>query len=80
MTSRREKAKNTWRFPAATLLAEWHSGTSAHLIAEVLGVDRASISRWRNADVNFDVWNADRYAIKLGKHPSQIWKDWYDRQ
>lgn len=80
MTSRREKAKNTWRYPAATLLAEWHSGTSAHLIAEVLGVDRASISRWRNADVNFDVWNADRYAIKLGKHPSQIWKDWYDRQ
>lgn len=80
MTSRREKAKNTWRFPAATLLAEWHSGTSAHLIAEVLGVDRASISRWRNADVNFDVWNADRYAVKLGKHPSQIWKDWYDSQ
>jgi lambda repressor-like predicted transcriptional regulator len=23
-------------------------------------------------------WEADRYAIKIGKHPSEIWPDWFD--
>ena len=62
------------------LLAEWTTGTSAKLIAEVLGVERATICRWRNDKVNFDIWSADKYAIKLGKHPAQIWTNWYDRQ
>jgi hypothetical protein len=22
-------------------------------------------------------WSADRYAVKLGMHPSEVWRDWF---
>ncbi len=23
-------------------------------------------------------WDADRYAVMMGKHPSELWNDWFD--
>jgi len=25
-----------------------------------------------------DQWEADRYAVAIGKHPSEIWADWFN--
>jgi hypothetical protein len=47
-------------------------------IAIKFGVNRMSISRWRNPKTMLNQWEADRYAIKIGKHPSEIWSDWFD--
>jgi hypothetical protein len=50
----------------------------ANTIAERLGTTRSTIQRWRDVDVRFDVYGADKWAVRLGKHPSQIWPEWFD--
>ncbi len=62
------------------MIEQWPPNTSAKLIAEVLGVSRITISQWRNKNRGLSIWQADKYAIKLGMHPQQIWTDWYDKQ
>jgi hypothetical protein len=79
MSTKQQAAKH-WCYPAAEILKLWTPNTSSESIGEMLGVERSVISRWRNKPVNFTVWQADKYAIRLGLHPSQIWTDWYDKQ
>jgi hypothetical protein len=77
----REQAKKHFRFPAKKLIDLWPPNTTASLLAEVFGVSRGTIVRWRNnPNANLTIWQADEYAIKLKMHPQQIWTDWYDKQ
>jgi len=64
--------------PAGALLDQFEEGTWASIIAEHLGVTRATIQRWRNGKSFLDPYTADRLAVKLGKHPCQIWPEWFD--
>ncbi len=40
-----------------------------------LGVDRQQIYRWSHQGIG--VYVADAIAIRLGRHPSLIWSDWF---
>jgi hypothetical protein len=77
----REQAKKFFCFPAKQLIKLWPPDTHASLLADVFGVSRGTIVRWRNEeDAAFTLWQADKYAIKIGMHPQEIWTDWYDKQ
>ena len=77
----KQQAKKIWCFPTRTLIDLWPQNTNASLLADVFCVSRATISRWRNdPESGLTIWQADKYAIKLGMHPSEIWTDWYDKQ
>jgi len=67
-------------YPASEILKMLSSETLPSMIGEMLGIDRSSIVRWRKEQTMLDVWQADKYAVRLGLHPSQIWTDWYDKQ
>lgn len=77
MKKKRRKSMR-WVFPATALLDQFEEGTWANHIGEQLGIGRSNIQRWREGKTFFDPYTADRYAIKLGKHPSQIWPNWFD--
>ena len=62
------------------LIELWPPNTNAGIIAEALGVSRTTVSTWRNKGRALTIWQADKYAIKLGMHPQEIWTDWYDKQ
>jgi hypothetical protein len=49
------------------------------IIASLCGVARTTVVRWRR-NPNALIWeyDADRYAIAMGMHPSEIWLDWFD--
>jgi lambda repressor-like predicted transcriptional regulator len=47
-------------------------------MADIFGLERATIVRWRNQDCKLTEYMADRYAIMLGKHPFEIWPEWFD--
>jgi len=69
--------KSNLRYPTAPLLATFANLTAAE-VAIQFGVDRGTIVRWRNPKATFNQWDADRYAIQIGKHPGEIWPDWFD--
>ena len=46
-------------------------------IAEILDIGRSTIYKWIDRQIRFNVYEADRYAIKLGLHPCEIWDDWF---
>jgi transcriptional regulator with XRE-family HTH domain len=46
-------------------------------VAEVCGVSRRTVSRWKLGG-RMDVPSADKAAINLGLHPCLIWDDWWD--
>jgi len=74
----KRKPSTTWCFPATALLDTFEEGIVADTVAQALGVTRASVQRWREGKTNFDPYKADHFAIKLGKHPSEIWINWFD--
>jgi transcriptional regulator with XRE-family HTH domain len=74
----RKKLTNRWCFPAAALLESFGEGEWASNIGAVLGVSRTRVQQWRKGTTNLDPYTADKLAIKLGKHPSQIWTNWFD--
>lgn len=63
------------RFAYSSLLRFLPPGCSAALQAEVFGVCRRSI--WRYFHTGLDEWKADRFACRIGVHPSLIWSDWW---
>jgi transcriptional regulator with XRE-family HTH domain len=75
---RKYKKRTYYCFPAKALLDQFEEGTWASVIAERLGTNRMTIQRWREGTTKFSPYQADKLAIKLGKHPSQIWTDWFD--
>lgn len=50
-------------------------GTADERIAEVIGVNRQSVRRYRAEGMSLTV--ADRVATKLGFHPLSIWENEY---
>ena len=69
--------KGNHRYPTAPLLAEF-ADLSAAQIAGRFGVHRSQIVRWRRTGATLNQWDADRYAVMIGKHPGEIWHDWFD--
>jgi len=53
-------------------------GLSDTKTAILFGTHRSTVLRWRNPRTMLDQWEADRYAIAIGKHPSEIWPNWFD--
>lgn len=47
-----------------------------HQLAGILGVSHRQIYRYRKENLSVDV--ADRLAVVLGHHPSEIWDEWCD--
>jgi plasmid maintenance system antidote protein VapI len=46
-------------------------------MAEVLDTERSTVYKWCQNDIMISQWAADRYAVKLGLHPSEVWLDWF---
>jgi hypothetical protein len=65
------------RFVAHRLLDQFPNN-SARQLAQIFNVHPGTIQRWRNPRTTLTQWEADRHAIRLGKHPSEIWSDWFD--
>lgn len=77
----KEQSKKFFCYPAKKLVELWPPNTTASLLAEVFGVTRTTIQRWKNdKESALTIWQADKYAIKIGMHPQEIWTDWYDKQ
>lgn len=70
--------QQTYRYSAKQLLKCFDESDWASTIAEHFNTSRAVVQRWRDRDINFDQWAADRYACAIGKHPAEIWADWFD--
>lgn len=59
--------------PADKLLARFPADLTDTLIAEILGVTRGRIQQLRRPAATLRWLDADRYAIRLGVHPAEIW-------
>lgn len=63
------------RFPLATLRSAVHAESNAAL-ARMLGVGNRSVTRWQHDGLGVDT--ADVLAVRLGRHPAEVWPDWYE--
>ena len=78
MPNKRRKKQPQPKYQALKLLRN-RIENSDHINATFFGVTRSTILRWRNPKTMLNQYDADHYAIKLGKHPSEIWTDWFDQ-
>lgn len=65
--------------PAQRLLARAVADCDGNLTkaSTVLRIDRSSLHRLLSRDqLRSDA--ADRIAVTLGRHPSELWPDWFD--
>lgn len=58
----------------APLLARAGDG-SARELATRLGVASRTVARWRSGRVRLWPVDADRFAVRLGLHPCEVWGD-----
>lgn len=64
------------RLPIKDLLDIFDDGLSAGQIAERIGIPRGTVSKWLSGRTKvLERHAADKYATKLGMHPSEIWGD-----
>ncbi len=75
---KKTRKNNGYIYPATALLELFPDDMWASTIGEHLGVGRAAIQTWREGNTYLDQWRADKYACLLGKHPSEIWSNWFD--
>jgi plasmid maintenance system antidote protein VapI len=64
-------------FPAKELVKKFDPNTSVMTIAQALDMKRSTVYKWFQNDTMITQWAADRYAVKLGLHPSEVWLDWF---
>jgi plasmid maintenance system antidote protein VapI len=64
-------------FPAKALVKKFEPHTSVMTIAQALDMKRSTVYKWFQNDTMITQWAADRYAVKLGMHPSEVWVDWF---
>jgi len=64
-------------FPAVAILDKLGAEESHSSVAEKLGTERTTVYHWRWYNTQLSPWAADKYAVKLGFHPSEIWADWF---
>ena len=62
------------RFSVAPVLADLPSGISFSEQAQLLGVDRRQLLRWRKRGIT--VLGADDLAYRRGVHPTHFWPEW----
>lgn len=82
MAKQRKKTTRSYCYSANNLVALYPKDKTNGFLADVFGVSRATIIRWRNRPetANLHIYQADRYACKIGIHPANIWLDWYEKQ
>jgi len=68
-------------FSAEILLKSYGIDDDATSLAQIFGVSRTTICRWRNVPDRswLSAFQADKYACRIGVHPANIWKDWYNQ-
>lgn len=44
-------------------------------LADLFGVSRATIGRWRRGQRRMQTQVADRVAVRLGYHPANLWPE-----
>ena len=68
-------------FSAETLLRSYGIDDDATSLAQIFGVSRTTIWRWRNVPSRswLSAFQADKYACRIGVHPANIWQDWYNQ-
>ena len=66
-------------FSAQLLLDHYNKDTDALSLAQIFGVSRTTIHRWRNVPnrSRISAFQADKYACRIGVHPANIWQDWF---
>ena len=67
----------TKHFPAREIIRMFSPETSTQRIAEAVGADWHTVTKWKSADIRINQWFADKYAVRIGVHPSAIWDDWF---
>jgi len=65
------------RFDPAPLVAAV-GDLSIHEVQEVIGVNSRTWSRYRNGTGTISMDMADKYAVRLGMHPGEIWPEWWE--
>ena len=70
------------KYDARLILEHFDEEADDVVIAAALGCNRAQVNKWRNGkNVLISVYRADRYAIRIGLHPSLIWGPiWWDME
>jgi len=71
------KRRGCRMFPAVKIVGAFSSGTKVAVMASALETDRRTVYQWIDSGTQISEWAADRYAVKLGLHPSEIWDDWF---
>lgn len=69
---------NNKTFSAMKLIESFNPDTSHISIGEAFGLSRSTIYKWQQRKIMLSVWQADKYAIKIGLHPSEVWHDWFE--
>lgn len=46
-------------------------------IAARTGVERTAVWKWRHGGM-LRATTADRVAVRLGRHPAELWPEWFD--
>jgi DNA invertase Pin-like site-specific DNA recombinase len=64
-------------FPARELVRRFDQNASVITIASALETKRSTVYKWFKNDTMITQWAADRYAVKLGLHPCEVWDDWF---
>ena len=65
-------------FPAARLVDMFSHDTEVRQIASLFGTSRHTVYKWLENGVQISEWAADKYAVKLGLHPSAVWSNWFN--
>jgi hypothetical protein len=76
--TRTKNRRVTKYFMAKNLVDFFGPETEVSTMAQSLDTCRYTVYKWIQNDVQISEWAADRYAIKLGLHPSEVWTDWFD--
>lgn len=66
------------QFPAKNLLRFFSDGTEGRTKASALGVSPHVVWQWEEKNININQWYADKYAVRIGLHPSAVWDDWFE--
>jgi len=72
-------SKPAVRYDAMQLFRFFPSEMTDETIAEVLGISRHTVRKWKYGNgTSLSTFEADRYAIRAGVHPSAVWgQSWW---
>lgn len=72
-------SRPAYQFPIQRLI-EKMGDSDDQTAAEVLGVSLHTFRRWKYmGKTTLCAWQADRYACRIGLHPSSVWgRQWWE--